>query len=66
MNSYFCPDYLAANNWALIDQNVAEFHLNNIKNGFSGSYFISFANGIPTQTERVELERALEQKFTGS
>ena len=66
MNSYFCPDYLAANNWALIDQNVAEFHLNNIKNGFSGSYFISFANGIPTQAERAELERALEQKFTGA
>ena len=44
MDCYHTPDYLAANNWALIDQKVAEFHLSNIENGFSGSYFIFFAN----------------------
>ena len=66
MNVYHTPDYLAANNWALIDQNVAEFHLNNIQNGFSGSYFISFANGVPTQEERLQIERSLADKFTGA
>ena len=66
MNAYFTPDYLAGNNWSLIDQKVSEFHLNNIKNGFSGSYFISFANGVPTREERVQIERSLTQKFTGS
>ena len=38
MDIYHTPDYVAANNWALVDQKVAEFHLNNIENGFSGSY----------------------------
>tara|TARA_Y100000004_G_scaffold76411_1_gene85970 strand:+ start:1787 stop:3793 length:2007 start_codon:yes stop_codon:yes gene_type:complete len=66
MNSYFTPDYLAGNNWSLIDQKVSEFHLNNISNGFSGSYFISFANGIPTQEERLQIEHSLKEKFTGS
>ena len=66
MNVYHTPDYVAANNWALVDQNVAEFHLNNIKNGFSGSYFISFANGVPTAEERHQLERSLAEKFTGA
>ena len=66
MNSYFTPDYLAGNNWSLIDQRVAEFHLANIQNGFSGSYFISFANGVPTQEERFQIEQSLAQKFSGA
>ena len=66
MNSYYTPDYLAGNNWSLIDQKVAEFHLNNITSGFSGSYMISFANGVPTQEERFQIENSLTEKFTGS
>ena len=66
MDIYHTPDYLAANNWALVDQRVAEFHLNNIENGFSGSYFISFANGVPTQEERYQIEQSLTEKFTGA
>ena len=66
MDIYHTPDYLAANNWALVDQRVAEFHLNNISNGFSGSYVISFANGVPSQEERFQIERSLAEKFTGA
>ena len=66
MNVYHTPDYIAANNWALVDQRVAEFHLNNISNGFAGSYFISFANGVPTQEERFQIEQSLADKFTGA
>ena len=66
MDIYHTPDYLAANNWALVDSRVSEFHLNNISNGFSGSYMISFANGIPTQEERMQIERSLADKFTGA
>ena len=66
MDCYHTPDYIAANNWALVDQKVAEFHLNNIENGFSGSYFVSFANGIPTQEERRQIEQSLVEKFTGA
>ena len=66
MNAYYTPDYLAGNNWSLIDQKVSEYHLNNITNGFSGSYFISFANGVPTQEERFQIEQSLKDKFTGS
>ena len=66
MDIYHTPDYLAANNWALVDQRVAEFHLNNISNGFSGSYVFSFANGVPSQSERIQIERSLAAKFQGS
>ena len=66
MNAYHTPDYVAANNWALVDQRVAEYHLNNISNGFSGSFMISFANGVPTQEERFQIEQSLAAKFTGA
>tara|TARA_R110002051_G_scaffold110834_1_gene183516 strand:- start:211 stop:1491 length:1281 start_codon:yes stop_codon:yes gene_type:complete len=66
MNAYHSPDYVAANNWALVDQRVAEYHLSNISNGFSGSFLISFANGVPTQEERFQIEQSLTAKFTGA
>ena len=65
MNCYHTPDYTASNNWALVDQKVAEYHLSNISNGFAGSFFISFANGVPTSEERHQIEQSIAQKFTG-
>tara|TARA_R110001606_G_scaffold5778_2_gene26346 strand:- start:368 stop:2236 length:1869 start_codon:yes stop_codon:yes gene_type:complete len=66
MDIYFTPDYSAACNWCLVDQKVAEFHLSNISNGFSGSYFVNFANGVPTQEERTQIENSLINKFSGA
>ena len=66
MNSYFTPDYVSCNNWALIDGRVSEYHLNNISNGFAGSFMISFANGVPTAEERMQIEQSLTDKFTGA
>jgi len=66
MQLYKVPDYVAACNWCLIDQKVAEYHLANIENGFSASMFISFANGVPTQEERRQIENSISKKFAGS
>ena len=66
MDIYHTPDYLAGCNWALVDQKVAEFHLNNINNSFSGSYMFAFNNGVPTQAERFQIEQSLTDKFTSS
>ena len=66
MEMYYTPDYSSACNWALIDQKVSEYHLGNIERGFSGSYFINMNNGVPTVEERLQIERSIEKKFTGS
>ena len=66
MNSYYIPDYISCNNWALIDGRISEYHLNAISSGFSGSFMISFANGIPTQEERMQIERSITEKFCGT
>lgn len=66
MQIYHVPDYQAGTNWALTDQLISEFHLSNIRNGFSPSFWINFNNGTPTDEQRHELERKIQQKFTGS
>ena len=66
MDIYHTPDYVAGCNWALIDQKVSEFHLSNIENSFSGSYFISFNNGVPSQEERMQIENSIVEKFVGA
>jgi len=66
MELYHTPDYVASTNWIQIDNLTSDFHLNNISNGFSGSYFINFANGVPTREERVQIERQIAKKFTGA
>ena len=66
MELYHTPDYVASTNWIQVDNLTSDFHLNNITNGFSGSYFINFANGVPTREERVEIERQITRKFAGA
>ena len=66
MEIYHTPDYQAGTNWCLTDQLISEFHLSNIRNGFSPNFWINFNNGIPTEEERFELEKKIQQKFTGA
>ena len=66
MEMYYTPDYSSACNWALIDSKISEYHLGNIERGFSGSYFINMNNGVPSAEERLQIERSIEKKFTGS
>tara|TARA_R100001443_G_scaffold110572_3_gene122620 strand:- start:268 stop:2283 length:2016 start_codon:yes stop_codon:yes gene_type:complete len=63
MNSYYVSDWVSCANYCLIDSKISEFHLNNISNGFAGSFLISFANGVPTMEERNQIERSLNDKF---
>jgi len=66
MELYHTPDYVASTNWVQIDNLTSDYHLNNIANGFSGSYFINFTNGIPTKEEREQIEFQIARKFSGS
>tara|TARA_R110000751_G_scaffold55051_4_gene118145 strand:+ start:3085 stop:4941 length:1857 start_codon:yes stop_codon:yes gene_type:complete len=66
MNSYYTADYISCNNWSLIDSKVSEYHLQNVSNSFSGSFLISFANGVPTQDARRQIEQSITEKFTGT
>jgi hypothetical protein len=49
-----------------MDKEIANFHLNSIKNGFMGGTMINFFNGQPTEEEQSVIERKLYDKFSGS
>ena len=47
------------------ERNISEFHLNSLKNGFSSNVIVNFNNGQPTDEEKEEIERNLNEKFGG-
>lgn len=64
---YFSPvDYQGGLQYAELEQEVANYHLNNIKNGLAPSMLINFHNGIPPEEEQNAIERDITRKFTGS
>ena len=63
---YGIPDYVGGTDYIRLDMSIAELHLANIDNNFMPSCMVNFANGIPTDEERQEVERKLNAKFTGS
>ena len=63
---YPIPDYIGCIPYIEIDYEIANYHLNNIKNGFWGSFMINFNNGVPPLEEQQVIERQLKNKFTGS
>ena len=66
MELYHTPDYVASTNWVMTDNLTSDYHLNNIANGFSGSYFINFTNGVPTKEVRDQIEFQIKNKFSGA
>jgi len=63
---YGIPDYVGGTDYIKLDMSIAELHLANIDNNFMPSCMVNFANGIPTEEERREVERKLNAKFSGS
>jgi hypothetical protein len=63
---YPLPEYLGGTAYIELDVEIANFHVNNIKNNFWGSYLINFPNGIPTPEESDAIERQMKMKFGGT
>lgn len=64
--AYPLPEYLGCVPYIEMDKEIANFHLNSIKNGFMGGTMINFFNGQPTEEEQRAIERKLYDKFSGS
>lgn len=62
---YSLPDYLSANNYIESEWRIANFQLNNIKNGFAAGFLVNMYNGQPTEEEKQYIERAFKEMFQG-
>ena len=64
---YYSPvDYQGGLQYAETEEEIANFHLNNIKNSFTPSMLINFNNGEPDEDTRDEMEAKIAAKWTGS
>ena len=64
---YYSPvDYQGSIQYAQLEEEVSNYHLNNIMNGLAPSMLINFNNGVPNEEERSLIEQRIYQKFSGS
>lgn len=60
---YPIPRYSGALRACEIERHIDDFHLSGLQNGFAPSFIINFANGIPTDEAKAEIERNVVEKF---
>ena len=64
---YYSPvDYQGGLQYAELEEEVSNYHLNNILNGLAPSMLLNFNNGVPNQEERQLIEAKIAQKFSGT
>ena len=64
---YYAPvDYQGGLQYAELEEEIANYHLNNIMNGLAPSMLINFNNGVPNEEERQLLENRIRDKWSGS
>ena len=64
---YYSPvDYQGGIQYAELEEEIANYHLNNIMNGLAPSMLINFNNGTPTEEERNIIEQKIAAKYQGT
>jgi len=65
--SYFSPvGYSGALPYCELENEIADYLLNEAKNSFSGTKVINFNNGVPSAQERDAITRDVKSKLTGA
>ena len=63
---YPIPDYSTAMNYIELDFQIGKFHLNQVTQGFSAGFLLSFNTGIPTIDEMNQTYREIQRNYRGT
>lgn len=63
---YPLPYYSSTLDWIELDGEIANFHLSGVRNGFTPSFMLNIATGIPEEEQMNTAVKALENKFSGT
>ena len=64
---YYCPvDYQGGLAYAELESEVADYLINDVQNGFSGTKVVNFNNGVPDQEKQIQVKNDVMRKLTGS
>jgi hypothetical protein len=64
---YSLPKYQSGLQYAEMEEEISNFYISHIQNGFSYGYIVNFNDGVPPDEEqREEIERKIRERMTGS
>lgn len=63
---YSIPTYSTSINWIELDWEISKFHLNQVVQGFSPSFILNFATGVPGIEEMEDNYRDFRKNYEGS
>lgn len=63
---YSLPQYVSAVNWILLDYEISNFHINNVKNGFAPSMLIKYNTQPETVEEKDAIAQSLYDQYKGA
>jgi hypothetical protein len=66
MKYYSYPDYQGSLPYALLEEEIADYLINEVQNGFSGTKVVNFNNGVPTEEQQSMITSKVMNKLTGS
>jgi hypothetical protein len=66
MKYFALPDYVAGTAYALLEEEVSDYLINEVQNGFSGTKVVNFNNGQPDVETQNLLQSKIKKNLTGS
>lgn len=63
---YAPPDYQGGLQYSELEEEISNYHLNNILNGLAPSMLINFNNGIPDEDMQATIEADVQRKYGGT
>ena len=63
---YATPDYQGCLQYAELEEEVSNYHINNVQNSMAPSMLINFNNGVPNEATQTLTENKIKAKFSGS
>jgi hypothetical protein len=66
MKYYAYPDYQGSLPYALLEEEISEYLINDVQNGFSPTMIVNFNNGVPTEEQMNIIDSKVKAQLTGS
>ena len=64
---YYCPvDYQGGLAYAELESEIADYLINDVQNGFSGTKVVNFNNGVPDREKQMQIKSDVMRKLTGA
>lgn len=63
---YSNVDYLGGLSYAALEEEISNYLINEVQNGFSGTKVVNFNNGVPTEEQQTIIQSKVKSTLTGS